>query len=66
MSDEPFLTPPTPLMTATKARDVARAYKAWSAQLTEMGLARESAVAARDSQWWMTYAIALAQTKEVP
>lgn len=63
MSDEPFTLPPTPMMTPAKARDVARAYKAWSDQLAEMGLPREAGRAARDSQWWMTYAIALAQTK---
>jgi hypothetical protein len=64
MSDEPFLTPPIPLMTAAKARDVARAYKATADQLTEFGLPREATRAMRDSQWWMACAIALAQTKE--
>lgn len=63
MSDQPFILPPVPLMTAERARDVARAYKAWSEQLTDMGLQRESARAGRDSQWWMTYSLALSQTK---
>lgn len=63
MSDEPpFMLPPTPLMSADKARDVARAYKALGTHLTEMGLQREAALAMRDSQWWLTYSIALAQT----
>jgi hypothetical protein len=66
MSDEPFAIPPVPLMDAAKARDVARAYKAWAGQLTEMGLTREAAAAARDSQWWLTYSIALAQTRGEP
>jgi len=65
MSDEPpFLLPPIPLMTASKARDVARLYKAQANHLTEFGLAREANLAMRDSQWWLTYSIALAQTKE--
>jgi hypothetical protein len=64
MSDEPFLLPPIPLMTPAKARDAARLYKAMSDHLTELGLARQATVALRDSQWWMTYSIALAQTKD--
>jgi hypothetical protein len=64
MSDEPFLHPPTPLMSAARARDVARAYKAHADHLAEFGLSREATLAMRDSQWWLTYSIALAQTKE--
>jgi hypothetical protein len=63
VSDDPFLLPPTPLMTAEKARNVAPAYKGWSERLDEMGLQREAARAACDSQWWLTYSIALAQAK---
>jgi hypothetical protein len=44
-------------MAPAKARDVARAYHSCSLQLTEMGLVHESAGAARNSQWWLTYAI---------
>jgi hypothetical protein len=62
MSDEPFIIPPVPLMTPGRARDVARAYKALADQLNEAGLARQSAAALRDSNWWLTYAITLAQT----
>jgi hypothetical protein len=64
MSDEPFLLPPIPLMTASKARDVARLSKAYADHLTELGLPRQAGIAMRDSQWWLTYSIALAQTKE--
>jgi hypothetical protein len=64
MSDEPFLLPPIPLMTPAKARDAGRLYKAMSNHLTDLGLSREATIALRDSQWWMAYSIALAQTKE--
>jgi hypothetical protein len=63
MSDTPpFALPPIPLMSAEKARDVGRAYKALADHLTEFGLPRQAAAATRDSQWWLTYSIALAQT----
>lgn len=54
--------PPIPLMTADKARDVGRSYKALADHLTEFGLPRQAAAAMRDSQWWLAYSIALAQT----
>lgn len=70
MSDDPFIMPPVPLMTSDRARDVGRAYKALADQLNEAGLARQAAVALRDSNWWLTYAITVAQTapgsKEAP
>ena len=64
MSDTtpPFFPPPPPLMSVAKARDVGRAYKAFSDHLAEFGLPREAALAMRDSQWWLAYSIALAQT----
>ncbi len=65
MSDD-FSLPPTPLMTPAKARDVARSYMALADHLTELGVVREAALAMRDSQWWLSYAIALAQTREPP
>ncbi len=64
MSDDPFTLPPTPLMTAEKARDVARGYKALATHLTELGATREATLAMRDSQWWLTYAIVLAKTTD--
>jgi hypothetical protein len=64
MSDinPPFMPPPPPLMSAEKARDVARAYKGFADHLAEFGLSRQAQLAMRDSQWWLTYSIALAQT----
>lgn len=61
MSDDRFTLPQAPLMTPERARDVARNYKALAENLTELGAAREAALAMRDSQWWLTYAIALTQ-----
>ena len=67
MSDvPPIVPPPVPLMSPEKARDVARAYRTLSDHLTEYGLPRQAGIALRDSQWWLTYAIALAQTKPGP
>jgi hypothetical protein len=57
-----FVPPQPPLLSPEKARDLARAYKALAGQLTETGQARQASLAMRDSQWWLTYAIALAQT----
>jgi hypothetical protein len=59
MSDHP--QPPKPLMSAIKARDIARAHKSWAEYLAEQGLRPEAARAERDAQWWLTYALALAQ-----
>jgi hypothetical protein len=51
-------------MSADKARDIARSLK-WLAQsYTEAGMARDATVALRDSEWWLAYSIALAQTGE--
>lgn len=62
MSDDPLSLPPAPLMAPDKARDVGRAYKALAEHLSELGAQREAGRAERDSQWWLTYSIALAQT----
>lgn len=66
MSDEPFLPPRVPMMTAARAREVGRAYRAFADVLTENGLPAEARRAMRDSQWWLAYSIALAQTNEEP
>jgi hypothetical protein len=63
MSDEPFSIPPVPLMEPAKARDVARAYKALAEHLTDLRVPADARRAEQQSQWWLTYAIALAQTK---
>ena len=62
MSDQPFILPPPALMTPDRARDVGRAYKALADYLSDLGAQREAVRAERDSQWWLTYSIALAQT----
>ena len=62
MSDNPFSLPPTPLITPEKALYVSRAYKALAENLTEAGIPREAGHAERQSQWWVTYSIALSQT----
>jgi len=63
MSDTPFALPPIPLMTAEKARDTARAYQALAEHLHEVGSRLEAGRLERQAQWWLTYSIALAQTK---
>ena len=63
MSDEPFFPGRPRLMTPEAARDIARGHKA----LADLYLATGDRVAAnrqqQDSVWWMTYALALSQTK---
>jgi len=63
MSDSPFALPPPPPMTPEKARDVGRAYKALAEHMSELGAQREAGRAERDSQWWLTYSLALSQTQ---
>jgi hypothetical protein len=65
MSDEPFLGRPR-LMTAEAARDIARLYRALEDSFTETGDPRAANRAHRDSQWWLTYALALSQTNSDP
>jgi hypothetical protein len=61
MSDD-FRLPEPPLMPPERAREIARAYKGLADHFSGIGEQREAAKAERDSQWWMTYAITLAQT----
>lgn len=62
MSDAPLPpVPPKPLMSAERARDIGRAYQAWSEYLAAQGLTAEGRSAAQQAQFWMTYAIALGQ-----
>ncbi len=54
-----------PLMAPDKAQDIARGLK-WLAQSYEAaGMRRDSQRAEIDSQWWLAYAISLAQTPQV-
>jgi hypothetical protein len=64
MSDEPFMIPPIPIMSPEKARDVGRAYQGLAKHLTDIGVPTEAARLERTAQWWLTYSIALAQTKK--
>jgi len=63
MSDEPTPRFPQlpPLMSAVKARNLARLYHGFAEALREDGHTRLADQAMRDSQWWMTYAVALSQ-----
>lgn len=62
MSDEPFFPASPRLMSPEAARDIARQYKGLAESFTETGDPRRANAAHRDSQWWMTYALALSQT----
>jgi len=62
MSDEPRYIPQQPaLMSAVRARNLARLYKGFADALRADGHTRLADQAMRDSQWWMTYAVALSQ-----
>lgn len=61
MSDEPFLPPQPALMSALKARNLARSYKAFADHLREQGDPGGARHADQQSSWWMAYAIALSQ-----
>ena len=61
MSETPEATR-VPKMPPEKAHDIARGLK-WLAQsYAEAGMVRDATRAERDSQWWMTYSLSLAQT----
>ena len=61
MADDPFLPPPVPLMSALKARDLARECQGMANHLRERGATGEANILERRSAWWMAYAIALSQ-----
>jgi len=58
---EQFGVPQPPLMSAVKARNLARSYKGFADHLTELGDVAGARHAERQSAWWMAYAIALSQ-----
>jgi hypothetical protein len=62
MSNESFLPPP--LMSAVRARDVARVCKAGAERLRELGDTATARYLERQSAWWMAYAVALAQISD--
>lgn len=53
-----------PLMTAAKARDIGRAYKAFAEMLADAEVTAEAARAERDSRWWLTYSQVLEKTDQ--
>jgi hypothetical protein len=61
MSDENFPTPAVPLMSAVKARNLARECQGMANHLREVGETGVAAMLERRSAWWMAYAIALSQ-----
>ena len=61
MSDEPFLPPQPPLMSAIKARDIARSCAGMANYLREQGDIGTARLLEQRSAWWMAYAIALSQ-----
>lgn len=62
MSDDPFLPPSVPLMSAVKARDLARSCRAMANHLRENGDGGTARILDERSAWWMAYSIALSQT----
>ena len=63
MSDEPVMLNETPpIMSAEHARGVARHYKGFADPMRRLA-SRRRVYAGGQSIWWMTYSVALAQTK---
>ena len=62
MSD-PLGASRVPKMAPEDAQDIARGLKWLAESYEKAGYARAATRAERDSQWWLTYAISLAQTK---
>jgi hypothetical protein len=50
------------MMTPEEARDIARGYKGFATHLHERRVVAEARYMEQQAQWWLTYAIALAQT----
>jgi hypothetical protein len=62
MSDDAFLPPPVPLMSAVKARNLARTCQGMANYLREQGETGVANILERRSAWWMAYSISLSQT----
>lgn len=63
MSDEPFFPGRPRLMAPEAARDIARGHKALADLYLAAGDRTNANRQHQDSQWWLTYALALSQTK---
>jgi len=61
--DQPPLGMPAmpPLMPPERARDIGRLYQALSEQFEAVSARPQAAREMQKAQWWLTYAIALAQ-----
>ena len=62
MNDDDTLLPQPPLVSAVRARNIARLYRGLADGLRREAMTREANAAERDSQWWLTYALSLSQT----
>ena len=51
-----------PVMSPEAAQEIARGLKWLAESYTTAGMVRDANRAERDSQWWLTYSISLAQT----
>lgn len=60
MTQQPFDPTQIPQMPAEQARDLALGWKALADQLADAGVQGQARYAERQSQWWLTYSIALA------
>jgi hypothetical protein len=61
MSDIPDIPYQPALVSAIRARNLARIYKGLAVQLRAENFTAEARLAENDSQWWLNYAIALSQ-----
>jgi hypothetical protein len=59
MSDEPLLPTPVPLMSAVKARNLARECQGMAIHLREAGDTATARLLEQRSAWWLAYAISL-------
>jgi hypothetical protein len=62
VADESFLPPSVPLMSAVKARDIARSCQGMANHLRAQGVESGTVrLLEQRSAWWMAYSIALSQ-----
>lgn len=66
MSDDPFFPPNPRLMDPAIARDIARGHKALAELYERAGDRTRANRELQDSQWWLTYALTLSQTRDFP
>lgn len=64
MSDDPFFLPGPPQVTAAQARETARLWKGMADHLASLRDGAGMRRALQESQWWMTYSVALGQSEK--